>query len=849
MPRQRLDQTAGVLEARMACFTIVAKNYLPFARTLMASVAQAHPRWRRVVILCDELEDAFDPSDEPFELILATELGIGEFEEIAFRYSILELSTAIKPSAFRRLFQGGGCDRIIYLDPDIFVYRPLAEVEQLLDQGALMVLTPHLTGPLDDRHRPTEVDILRSGSFNLGFLALSWKRQTTDFLDWWGERLADRCVVDPDNGLFVDQKWIDLAPGMFADVAILREPGYNLAYWNLAHRPVALDGAGRVSVLDRPLVFAHFSGIDPADPSGLSKHQDRFRLADTGAFAKVAEDYCRQVRANGYEECRRWPYRYDYGSGDIRINEYVRRLYRTDQTIRRRARHDPYRMMPDLANEPADSHHPEVSRLMMQMWTARRDLQETFPRPLEQDKADFIHWFVQDSPKEGLDLDPCFREPARQGVTSLPDTMVVTGGLVRWMFRLKRLIPSNRLRRLVRRLFVGRHPLESVPMPEPPAVKPTALGANLVGYSRAETGVGESVRLAVASLHATDMPFSLARCGEEGKSRHGDVRLVGLEVPSSPYFANVWHVNADQTRLTFDQFGPAFCRDRVNIGVWHWELPDLLPEWHAAVDLLDEFWAPSRFVQDMLRKITDKPVLHMPHGLRIELQCEYRRSEFGLPERPFLFLCMFDVLSVTARKNPKGTVAAFCEATGERDDVALVIKVNHAEQADDEYRGFRAEVVGMSNVILLEEGMSRVQVHGLLSVCDAYLSLHRSEGFGLGPFEAMALGKPAICTDWSGTADFVSSQTGMPVRYDLVKLDRQQGPYPRGAVWAEPDLDHAAWCIRRMAAETGLAERLGRQAQLHMARNFSPEVAGRRMADRLRRLHIDHFGGTRPAEP
>ena len=97
--------------------------------------------------------------------------------------------------------------------------------------------------------------------------------------------------------------------------------------------------------------------------------------------------------------------------------------------------------------------------------------------------------------------------------------------------------------------------------------------------------------------------------------------------------------------------------------------------------------------------------------------------------------------------------------------------------------------------------------------------------------------------------DFVSSQTGMPVRYDLVKLDRQQGPYPRGAVWAEPDLDHAAWCIRRMAAETGLAERLGRQAQLHMARNFSPEVAGRRMADRLRRLHIDHFGGTRPAEP
>lgn len=837
-------------------FTIVAKNYLPFARTLMSSVAREHPQWRRVVILCDEVDDAFDPTAESFELIRAAELGIRDFEEMVFRYSILELSTAVKPSAFRRLFQDGGCDRIIYLDPDTYVYRPLTAVERTLDEGALMVLTPHLTGPLNDHSRPSEVDILRSGTFNLGFLALAWKRETADFLCWWEKHLADQCVVDLDAGLFVDQKWMDLAPGLFADVAILRHPGYNLAYWNLAHRPVVSDGAGGVTVLSEPLVFAHFSGVDPANPSGLSKHQDRFCLADTGAFQMVVEDYCRRVRANGFEECRRWPYHYDYGPGDVRINEYVRQLYRNDSGIQREARDDPYRVMPRLANQPANSRHPGVSRLMMQIWTARRDLQSAFPQPFGEHKPDFINWFVHESAREGLDLDPYFYESAKHWEAAPPDTLIVTGGLVRLLFQLKRLVPSKRLRRFIRLLLVGRHPRDSVPVPEPPPVKleptrvkPTVLGANLVGYSRAETGVGESVRMAIRSLSSTDVPFSMVRYGDEGGSRHGNARFADLEATYTPYFANVWHINADQVPVAFDQLGRSFSRDCLNIGVWHWELPDLLPAWHKAVDLLDEFWAPSRFVQSMLRKLTDKPVLHMPHGLRIELQLTWSRSDFGLPSRPFLFLCMFDVLSVTARKNPKGAVAAFREAMGERDDVALVVKVNHAEQPDDEYRGFRAEVANMPNIILLEQGMSREMVHGLVSVCDSFLSLHRSEGFGLGPFEAMSLGKPVICTDWSGTTDFVSEETGMPVRYNLVTLDRQQGPYPRGATWAEPDLEHAAWCIRRMVDESGLAQRLGQQAQLRIALDFSPDVAGRRMADRLRQLHIDRFGATLRSEP
>ncbi|MHC4845431.1 MAG: hypothetical protein ACYTCU_04625 [Planctomycetota bacterium] len=698
MPRQRLGPSSNTRAARTIAFTIVAKNYLAYARTLMASVAHAHPTWRRVVVLCDEVDGVFDPSDAPYEMVTASELGIDRFEEMAFRYSVLELSTAIKPSAFRRLLDDPDCERVVYLDPDLFLYRPLVPVQQLLDDGALMVLTPHLTQPVDDDRHPGELDILRAGTFNLGFLALARRPDTPRFLDWWESHLADGCVVDLERGLFVDQKWMDLVPGLFPDVAILRHAGCNLAYWNLAQRPVKAHVDGSVTAAGEPLLFAHFSGVDPGDPSSLSKHQDRFRLSETGAFRALVEEYCRVLHDNGHDTCRRWSYHYDTGTGSVRVNEFVRRMYRDDEALQRKAGSDPYSLMPELANEPVDARHPEISRLMMHLWRARPDLRRSFPRPFDEDKEDFVTWFARDSRKEGLDLDPHYYRPVEDGLTAPPDTLTVSGGLVQAMFRLKRMIPSGSLRRVVRRALVGRHPLEGEPEPDPPPVAPTTLGANLIGYTRAETGIGESVRLAAQSLRAAEAPFSLVRFHTGDASRHGDARFAELETASNAHFANVWHVNADQTQHAFDHFGPAFTRGRINIGVWHWELPEMPPAQRAAIDLIDEFWAPSRFVQSMLEQLTDKTVLHMPHGVRIPPQDGWRREEFGLPEGKTLLLCMFDVLSVTARKNPEGVLAAFREAAGERRDVALVVKVGHAKEADDAYRTFRAEASAMPNV-------------------------------------------------------------------------------------------------------------------------------------------------------
>src|SRR6185295_17596714 len=150
----------------------------------------------------------------------------------------------------------------------------LARLEQ-----AQIVLTPHLTGRLDDGRNPSELAILQSGSYNLGFIALNRSEETRRFVEWWQSKLLRDCVVDIPRGLFTDQKWIDLVPGMYGGVAVERDPGWNVAYWNLNHRTVTRAADGSFHVDGRPLLFFHFSGFAPGAKL-LSKHQDRFALED-----------------------------------------------------------------------------------------------------------------------------------------------------------------------------------------------------------------------------------------------------------------------------------------------------------------------------------------------------------------------------------------------------------------------------------------------------------------------------------------------------------------------------------------------------------------------------------------
>lgn len=215
-------------------FTIVSRNYAAQAATLMESLAVAEPRARRVVVATD---GPIPHLETLAEVIDAATLD-APYAAMSVYYDALELNTAVKPYVFRRLLSEPGVTSATYLDPDIFAFRPLDRVREGLGRAQL-VLTPHLTRPLLGSAMPNDHAILRSGSYNLGFCSARAEPKVLELMSWWAERLQFDCRGDVKDGLFTDQRWMDLAPGFVDSLDVVREPVLNLAYWNFEGRTLA----------------------------------------------------------------------------------------------------------------------------------------------------------------------------------------------------------------------------------------------------------------------------------------------------------------------------------------------------------------------------------------------------------------------------------------------------------------------------------------------------------------------------------------------------------------------------------------------------------------------------------
>lgn len=307
-------------------FTIVSKNYISQARVLVKSFQQHYPDVKTFVLLADRVDGYFDPSQEPFEIVEAETIGIRDFPSFSFKYNIIEFNTAVKPFFFDYLFTKFGFRKIVYFDPDIVVFNDLSGIFESLDTHSI-VLTPHILSPLpDDGCSPKDIDMLKVGIFNLGFIALSNTGNTKRFLAWWKERLYDKCLQAPLTGFAVDQIWVGLVPCFFADYCVLREPGYNVAYWNLHERSLVKE-ADRFSVNGTPLRFFHFSGFSLLKPNLISKFQDRHTLVDMPAVRELLESYASALIENGYHESVRWPYHYGFFKNGKKIPDLARSIY------------------------------------------------------------------------------------------------------------------------------------------------------------------------------------------------------------------------------------------------------------------------------------------------------------------------------------------------------------------------------------------------------------------------------------------------------------------------------------------------------------------------------------------
>lgn len=951
-----------------AAFTIIANNYLPFARVLTKSLRDQAPDLLRIVILVDKPQGHWDPALEDFHVVLSEDLGIPDSNWFHFKYTVLELSTAVKPYAAQHIFEHYSVDRLLYFDPDINIYCRPDDLLTSLNSYSI-VLTPHLTAPIDDDRRPGDLDILRSGSYNLGFIGLRRNEETMRFLRWWQEKLFDHCVVDLAKGLFVDQRWIDLVPGMFAGVGILRNPGLNVAYWNIANRKITRTPSGFL-VNGEPLCFFHFSGFDPDNPHAFSKHQDRFSLDDLGDASELALDYSRRLFDSGYSQCKRWPYAFGFFSNGLPIpdmgraahheapelisqvsdpfsaegfraflevwNSFLKASDGKASGVTRlayriyRARADVQIAMPDIFNgdlvrflnwilssgrtehtlsdeflapirdalhqhKSTIGHDPHtykdpvvndrivqviaktnllptggtpiqvdalnamtsgedsllaLSQLARIIYTARPDLQRMFPDPTGQDAVKFLVWFLTYGAYEYRLADSLIAPLGRQ----LPSVFQsLESPFHRLWYRSVLLFYTGWLRmrniantpratiRSSRTAIPAKHLDSSIPGTAPPklalAVRPQLdtpalpAGLNFIGYVRAEMGVGESVRCAIRAAQSCGMRISVKSVDPSGPFRQLDSSIDQAE-DGCPYPVNVFHVNADQSELILQTFGDAFNRGKYNIGYWAWELEDFPDRWTSAFRYFDEIWTPSTFCQTAIAHKSPIPVVRIPHAIHIDDCARIDRSSFTPEPHEFVFLAIFDLLSVMQRKNPIGLLKAFRRAFEGAPGYRLILKINHGQHKMAEMQSIREAAAGLP-VTVIDYTMPRSEVNGLIQMSDCVVSLHRSEGFGLTIAEAMYLNKPVIATGYSGNVDFTKPKNAFLVDYDMVTVPKGCDPYDEGALWAEPRLEHAACQMRLVATEPVLRATRANEAKQYIQSHFSPESVGKLMLNRL----------------
>jgi hypothetical protein len=304
-----------------AVFTIVSRNYFAYARTLGDSLRESNPDTEFNVLVVDRKDAAFEAQHRDWRITWVEDLGIDGFEHVAFKYDILELNTNVKPTFARRLLEHH--EKVVYLDPDIFVYDSLRPIHDLLDRHPV-VLTPHTLSPIEDDKLPGEMEFLNSGIYNLGFAAFNRSPAALALLAWWEKRCLEQAYNDQPRGLFVDQKWMDFAPSLCPDACILRSKSFNVAYWNLHERTVSMR-EGKPWVDDAPLVFFHFSGLPPVGVDSISKYQTRFTLSGRPDVAPLFARYRAALEQNGHAANLKIPYGFGRFSNGTAITSLARR--------------------------------------------------------------------------------------------------------------------------------------------------------------------------------------------------------------------------------------------------------------------------------------------------------------------------------------------------------------------------------------------------------------------------------------------------------------------------------------------------------------------------------------------
>lgn len=415
---------------------------------------------------------------------------------------------------------------------------------------------------------------------------------------------------------------------------------------------------------------------------------------------------------------------------------------------------------------------------------------------------------------------------------------------------LRRFVQSQRFRRARARYAFPRTPAWSLKLPVipdiPPQIPASGIGVNVVGYLRAQFGLGESARNYAHALRSSGVPVALVDINLSLPHARGERSLDELIGIALPHPVTLLFVNPDYLTQALEELGRTREQCGHLIGCWFWELERLPTEWKDSLAQVDEVLVATHFIENAVREATDKPILRAPLPLPVMLDSGLQRSDFGIDPDAFVFLFSFDFASWIDRKNPMAVVRAFRRAfPKDRSDVCLVIKSSNGYRLPEWFRMLVVEAGKDPRVLLRDEVIDKAHFTALQRCADAYVSLHRAEGFGLGMAESMAMGKPVLATGWSGNLEFMDSECAGLIDYTLVPVPDGAYPGSAGQRWAEPDEEDAARWMRRLANDRAFAQQLGERGR-HRIRDA---LSAKMVAGKLRTRLDEIAGGVGTAVP
>ncbi|MGV9359755.1 glycosyltransferase [Amycolatopsis sp. NPDC003731] len=599
---------------------------------------------------------------------------------------------------------------------------------------------------------------------------------------------ADRARRRPPHRTAATWRWPDLLPGTFEHL-VVRDPGLAVGYWNLHERSPSESR------------FIAFRGYDPEAPWLLSADcatRPRVRLSADPVLRRLCDAYGDRVGPSRPGESR-----FSALPDGSPLTPQMRQLYH-DAWVRTETPDQPAEKLPphpfgddggrafrEWLTEPANPVDAAggMTRLAAEVWRARVDLQAVFPHPRGESAPGFRQWCATHGVAEGL----------------LPE----------W----------------------------ALPVPAAAPLAPVGdFGVNVVGFLTAELGLGEMARLIQRMIVRAGIPMVSV---VEERSIAGSVR-TGLAVPDSvgpPRFGvSLLTVNSDFTRVVVDSH-PDAAAGRYRIGLWAWELEDFPAGMHDGFAFVDEVWTPSEFATRAIAAHSPVPVRTIP--VPVPDPGPVTRE----PDGTTRFLFVFDFNSTGGRKNPWGVVEAFRRAFPGREDVRLVLKATNGRRNTAAVERLRRAIDGDARIELVERYLTVAELDALYARTDAYVSLHRSEGFGLTVAEAMVRGLPVIATDYSSTTEFFGPESGWPVPFTMTGVGPGWPPYRSDGRWADPDLDAAAGAMRAVADDPAEARRRGAAARAHILRTHPEDVTVAWLRERLGEAHRTWLARQAPEPP